>query len=79
MNMGIVGLFDRNFLSRFRWSDDATKRCRKALIRFFWEDNKVLELPDDPEAQIAFVDRKITRFVTKLQVLDDWKMSRGDD
>jgi hypothetical protein len=74
----IIGMLDRNFLPRFRWSDDSTKRCRKELIKLFWEENRVLELPDDPEEQIAFVERKITRFVTKLQVLDDWEMSQDN-
>ena len=64
-----IGHFDRNSLPKFRWSDDYTKRVRNSIIENKpYYVNSLLKLPDTPEE----LDKKIERFVTKIQVLDDW-------
>ena len=64
-----IRYFYRNFLPKFRWSDDYTKRVRNRIIENKpYYVNSLLKLPDTPEE----LDKKIERFVTKIQVLDDW-------
>lgn len=63
--------FDRNSLPKFRWSDDYTKRVRNSIIENkLYYVNSLLKLPNTPEE----LDKKIERFVTKIQVLDDWQL-----
>ena len=79
VNREITFKFDRNFLPHLHWSDDKTKECRKILIKCFYEDRNILNLPADPDERIAYVDHKITHFITKIQVLDDWRQENDVD
>ena len=71
--------FNRNFLPKFRWSEESTHIVSQAFIRNFWENERVLDLPDDPTEQTVYVEDRINRFVRKIQAFDEKRKEYGDD
>lgn len=71
--------FNRNFLPKFRWSDESTHIVSQAIIRNFWENERVLDLPDDLTEQTAYVEDRINRFVRKIQAFDEKRKEYRDD
>ena len=70
--------FDRNFLPEFSWSDYKTKEVYKAIITNFWQNERVLDLPEETFEQIAYVGDHIKRFVAKIQKFDEKRKEYED-